>query len=87
MRTPEEYEILRASLESDYLTRFSLEQFGDHLQDEHGYVSGGMQGIAYHLFLKYHWPLDTVSKMPLDDLLTVLGSEFSDWATSRYLPN
>lgn len=83
MRTPEEYEQLRQKLESDMQLRFSLEQYGDHLQDQHGYIDFGMKAIAYYLFQKYHWPLSTIKTMPLSDLVKVLEPDFSNWLMNK----
>ncbi|WP_373393603.1 hypothetical protein ACEPRU_10290 [Raoultella ornithinolytica] len=60
---------------------YSLECFGDHLAQEHGYPSGvdGFEAVYLYLCQKHNWPIAQCRLMGKDDIRLALSQEMKGW--------
>lgn len=60
---------------------YSLECFGDHLAQEHGYPSGvdGFDAVYLYLCQKHNWTIAQCRSMDKEDIRLALSQEMKGW--------
>jgi hypothetical protein len=71
-----EYRLTLAEAELDY----GLKVYGDKIAEKEGYREHrGIDAVHFYLVQKYHWPLNEVRAMKLQDLRFLLTEEMGGW--------